>query len=203
MALDWKKEVSFAGLAKSKGKKKNDSFPSKTHMNLAATEKKDIDVKRYIIIGVIAVIIVALFAKFGVYDFINRVNERQMELNKQEQSLSKIQVELKDYDAVLAEYGMYSSVTTSGDDISFPARDVLNLVNSVIAPKATVSSVSLKGDTLTLVLTNVNLADTGALTTELYKQDLVSEVSVSTAATQQSSEDVAATMKITLSSAES
>ena len=198
MALDWNKDISFSGLKKSPQKAKGD-YPSKTYMNLAPTDKKSIDARRAIPTAVIVVVLVALFVKFGVYDFYDRVNQKQAELNKQEQTLGSLQVQLADYDEILETYNAYASAYAASDEYTVSALDALALVDRFVRPSANVASLDLQGNVLSLNLSNITLDEVGKLVSTLYEQKIVADVSVSTAATQQTSaEDVTASMVITL-----
>lgn len=198
MALDWNKEISFSGLKKRSPKPK-DEYPSKTYMNLMVSDKKSFDLKNNIPLMVVLLIIVVLVMKFGVFDFYARIDAKQAELNSHQQTLSSLNAELTNYNAVLEEYEGYESMSITSSGLRVDALEALNLVDRFVAPSARVASISLVGNTLTLNLTNISLDGVGKLASTLYGQDVVENVSVSTAATQETaSEDVTATMTITL-----
>lgn len=198
MALDWNKEISFSGLKKRSPKPK-DEYPSKTYMNLMVSDKKSFDLKSNIPLMVVLLIIVVLVMKFGVFDFYARIDAKQAELNSHQQTLSSLNAELTNYNAVLEEYEGYESMSITSSGLRVDALEALNLVDRFVAPSARVASISLVGNTLTLNLTNISLDGVGKLASTLYEQDVVENVSVATAATQETaSEDVTATMTITL-----
>lgn len=198
MALDWSREITFAGLKRRPQKAKTE-YPSKTYMNLAPVDKKSVDAQRAIPTAIIVVVLVALFAKFGVFDFYDRLNQKQAELAAQEQVLSSLQAQLVGYDEVLETYNAYASAYATADEYTVSALDALTLVDRFVRPSATVSSLDLQGNTLSLNLSNITLDEVGKLVSVLYEQDIVANVSVSTAATQQTSaEDVTAAVIITL-----
>lgn len=79
---------------------------------------------------------------------------------------------------------------------------MLNLVDQQIMPSASVTGINLKNDTLSLSLTNASLDTIGKLVSTLSSQPIVSNVSVSTAATNATAaQDVTATMVVTLQQA--
>lgn len=201
MALDWNKEISFSGLKKRAPKPKNE-YPTKTYMNLMVSDKATFDLRRNVPLMVLLLIIVVLFLKFGIFDFYARVDAKQAELNAHQQTLSALNAELVNYDTVLEEYEGYESMSIASDGLRVNALDALALVDRYVAPSARVVSVSLVGNTLTLNLTNISLDGVGKLASTLYGQDMVENVSVSTAATQETaSEDVMTAMTITLATA--
>lgn len=202
MALDWNKEISFSGLKK-RAPKPKDEFPSKTYMNLMVSEKKSFDLRSNIPLIVILLIVVVLVMKFGVFDFYARVDAKQAELNAHQQTLSSLNAELTNYNTVLEEYEGYESMSITSSGLRVDALEALNLVDRFVAPSARVVSISLVGNTLTLNLTDITLDGVGKLASTLYEQDMVSNVSVSTAATQETaSKDVTAAMTITLATVE-
>ena len=198
MALDWSKQISFSGL-KEKAPKGRDVYPEKTYMNLALVQKSSFNVRKNLPIIIIVALIVVLFLKFGVFDFYGKVNAKQAELATQQQVLNGLTADLANYDKVLEKYEGYASMSVSKDDLQVDAVDALKLVDTCIAPSARVTSLVLKGDTLSLNLSDITLDGVGRLVSKLYEQDMVSNVSVSNAATQQTaSEDVTVSLTITL-----
>ena len=202
MALDWNKEISFSGLKK-RAPKPKDEFPSKTYMNLMVSEKKSFDLRSNIPLIVVLLIIVVLVMKFGVFDFYARVDAKQAELNAHQQTLNSLNAELTNYNTVLEEYEGYESMSITSSGLRVDALEALNLVDRFVAPSARVVSISLVGNTLTLNLTDISLDGVGKLASTLYEQDMVANVSVSTAATQETaSKDVTAAITITLATVE-
>ena len=202
MALDWNKEISFSGLKK-RAPKPKDEFPSKTYMNLMVSEKKSFDLRSNIPLIVILLIIVVLVMKFGVFDFYARVDAKQAELNAQQQTLNSLNAELTNYNTVLEEYEGYESMSITSSGLRVDALEALELVDRFVAPSARVVSISLVGNTLTLNLTDISLDGVGKLASTLSEQDMVANVSVSTAATQETaSKDVTAAITITLATVE-
>ena len=198
MALNWSKEISFSGLKKSRAKPNNE-YPEKTYMNLVVSTKREVDTRKTVITGVIALIAVILVVKFGVFDFYARVNDKVAELNVQQQNLNVLNTGLAKYDAVLSEYESYESISVTADGLVVNAVDALALVDRYIAPSASIMSISLAGDTMAINVTDISLDGVGQLVSTLYAQDMVANVSVATAATAQTaSSDVTAALTITL-----
>ena len=198
MALDWSKEISFSGLKKRTPKPK-DEYPSKTYMNLAISDKKPFDVRAKVPLIVLLVVVVLLVLKFGIFDFYARVDAKQAELSSRQQVLNTLTADLANYDEVLEEYEGYESMSISSGGLQVNALDALALVDRFVAPSARVASIALSGNTLVLNVTDISLDGVGKLVSTLYEQDMVANVSVSTAATQQTaSEDVVAAVTITL-----
>lgn len=203
MALEWGKEFSFSGLKK-RQPKQSTAYPEKRYINLAVSDKKTMDVRRTVITGIVLVVLVALFAKFGVMDFYGRIAEKQAELSAQTSQLSAMKVKLVDYDSVLERYEGYGSLSVGEGGLVVDVMDAFALIDNCISPNARVASVSMAGDTMTLSLTEVSLEGVGQVVSELYEQSIVQSVSVSTATNQQAANsDVVATMTVKLKPAES
>ena len=201
MALDWNKEISFSGLRKARPKQ-SDAFPTKTYMNLAVADRKSVELKKTVPFAVILVVLVALFLKFGVFDFVTGVQAKQAELANRQQTLSQLESQLAGYDGVLAEYSSYVSARLGDDGTTVPTLDALALVDTIVRPVASVSSLNYDSNQLTLMLANASLSSLGDLLNRLYEQPIVSNVSVSNATTTQSNTgDVLTAMTITLQKA--
>ena len=204
MALDWNKEISFAGLRQRASSSQGDtSYPEKTYMNLAVVSRKQVNVGQTVAFAIVLALIVGLIVKFGIFDFYARVDAKRAELNASQQTLAALNAELEHYDDVLAEYEGYESMSIGEEGLQYDAVNALALVDRLITPAATVSSLTMSGDTMALNVTDINLDGVGKLVSALYEQDIVKNVSVSTAATQQTaSEDVTAALTITIAPSE-
>lgn len=197
MALDWNKEISFNGTSK-----KATQYPSKTHINLNVAEASVVDLRKAIPIAVVLIALVACVVKFGIVDFYGQVAAKQADLSQQKAALAQVDAKLANYDSVKTEYESYGSYLTGSAATQVDAITVLNLVDQQIMPSASVTGINLKNDTLSLSLTNASLDTIGKLVSTLSSQPIVSNVSVSTAATNATAaQDVTATMVVTLQQA--
>ena len=200
MALDWGKDISLAGLKK-KAPKPKAVYPTKTYINLVVSDKKKIDLRSTLPKAILVVLLAVVAIKFGVFDFYERVGQKEIELARQTQTLNELEARLVNYDAVKAEYETYESTKLVADGLTVPVVDVLKLIDRYIAPAAQIDSIDLKGNTLSLNLSNITLNGVGKLVSSLYEQPIVDNVSVSTATTNKGDSTTAATsssMVITL-----
>lgn len=177
MALDWNKEVSFGNIFKRSNKAGSSNYPTKTTMNLYVVERKT-QTNRVVLIGVLLLLLVVLFVKFGVIDQYARLSAKEAELSQQKLNVSQAEAKLTNYDEVLATYQGFAS---TGDPNAVDAISVLDLVTTQVMPYANVSSIALKDGVLTLTVTGAPLSTVGELTSNLMVQDMVENVSVSTA----------------------
>ena len=198
MALDWGKEITISGLKKGSSKGKA-VYPSKTYMNLLVKDERVIELRRAVPLALLLIVLVAAFVKFGVYDFYDRVNQKGAELAKQEQTLAMLETQLSDYNEVLAEYEAYESAHMSADAETVSVVEALGIVDQFIAPYASVASVDVQGNTMSLTLANITLDGVGELVSTLDAQPNVASVSVSNAATERNeTSDVLVSMVVKL-----
>jgi hypothetical protein len=198
MALEWGKNITFTGIRKKVSGGKT-SYPEKTHMNLMVADARTIDLRRTGITAIFVVIAIALISKFAVFDILDQVNQKRGELVTVQSEYLSLQNQLKDYAEVEEEFESYAASQLSAEAGIVSNIEALELVDKIIAPKAQVDAINLNGNTLSLSLSNITLNNLGKLVSTLYKQDMVANVTVSTAATQQTAaSDVVASMTITL-----
>lgn len=203
MALDWNKQISFSGLSKAVPRKKRDVYPSKTYMNFTVTDQKTVDFRRTVPLVIVLVVAVALFLKFGVFDFIGQVNAKQAELAQQQSIEAGYRAQLQSYDDVLAKYQSFVSTQRASDSSTVSALEALNLVDELVAPVATVKTVDYKDNTLSLSLTGISLQGVGDLVSALNKSPIVKNVAVPTAVTGGvNGGDAVTTVTVTLGSEE-
>ena len=198
MALDWSKQITFTGLRKRTPRAKAE-YPSKTSINLMVRDKTQIDVRKSLPMVILTVLVVIFVCKFGIFDFYDRVNQKQGELSSITHELSDLEAALVDYSAVKAEYDTYESSKLVADESTVSAIDALELVDKYVRPSARVQTMDLKGNTVSLNLAGVSLDGVGKLVSTLYEQPIVANVSVSTAGTGKTdASDTTAVMTITL-----
>ena len=177
MALDWNKEISFNDIFKRSKKTGSSNYPTKTTMNLYVVERKT-NTSRVALVAVLLIALVAFFIKFGVVDQYARLHAKEAELSQQQLTISQVEAQLANYDEVLATYQGFAS---TGDPNAVDAISVLDLVTSKVMPYASVSSIALNDGVLTLTVTGTSLSTVAELATDLMGQDMVENVSVSTA----------------------
>lgn len=165
-------------------------FPSKQYLNLAVKEKKQIDIK--VAIPAIFLIIIAAiaFAKFAVVDRFAKVDAAERELADYQMRLSATNVQLQNYDEVLAEYQKYS--VSWMDDVEknlVKKTDMIQLLNNEILKNSETRSLSISGNTISAQLVGLSLAETSRLVERLYTHDDVADVQVFSATTEEAQEN--------------
>lgn len=164
------------------GSSKEKSYPTKTAMNLVQREAKAITPGRLLVYILLAVIALGLIGKFGIYDQYAAVARVQQQNATMQTQLDALNASLKNYDSVSQEYAQYSQGYLSDSELSTVSRgDALALVDQHIRNAATVGSVTIKDNTMTVNCTNITLAEAGQITDDLKTQPLVSDVNLYTA----------------------
>lgn len=202
MALDWGKDISFSGLKLGKRRvRASEAMPSKTSMNLIATQSASSDKGRVALYAIVLAVVVALFLKFAVIDFQGRLSGKQAELDSLQHELSAVQADLANYDEVLGEYEAYGAKGAARDIVEVDAVGAFRLVDTCVAPYASVSSLGLAEDELKLRVDKTTLDGVSKITEALKSQPEVVEVSVSSASTKQNTGGVSSVFTVKLQSA--
>ena len=204
MALDWKQQVTFDSVKKlvklpGKGGDKgggSTDYPSKTTMNLYQGDKSTTDVRKVVIVGVILVVIIGVFVKFGVLDPLDALGRKQAEVAQQETMLASMKEGSAQYQQIKEQYDGY--MARYGSD-SVDAISLLTMIEQEVMPRANVSSIVLADSSLTLTLYNVSLDTAGEIAKSLEGQPAVKSVNITTATTQNADgQNTISTLVVTL-----
>jgi len=199
VALNWNQEVSLSSIKNllTRGKKGADApttgYPTKTTMNLYQVDAKTTNLRTLILAGILVLVCVVAVLKFGVFDQLAIVSQKEAELAAQQELLLKVSASGGDYGSVKNMYEGYQLALGTGD---VNAIRVLDLVEKQVKPAASVSVITYAGNTLTLTLNNVSLETVGVLAKQLESQEIVSAVNVSTA--QNTEKTTVSTLVVTL-----
>ncbi|MBR3234479.1 MAG: hypothetical protein IKG11_02580 [Atopobiaceae bacterium] len=199
MALNWSKDINFAGLLKRKPRRTKDEYPSKTFMNMVVPDEHERSAVKTGILAALGVIGLLLFAKFGVFDFYARVIQKSNELSERTDVLTDIRSQLGDYNEVLETYRMYEAVRMTSEAGDVAAVDALALVDTYVIPVAKLDSLDLAENVLSLELSGISLDTVGSLVSTLYQQKIVSGVQVSTATDETNANNREKTVSMTIS----
>ena len=163
------------------GDKGSATIPTKTTMNLYQPEAKTINLRKAVILLVLALILIGVFVKFGIIDQFAALSQKQAQLEEQQTILIKASGSLEDYREVQELYEAY--VAQYGSDTP-DAIEVLDMVEKRVMSKATVTGITLSGETLTLTIEGVSLETVGDLASDLEKEPTVEATNVMAATAQ-------------------
>lgn len=176
-------------------------YPTKSTINLVTCDQKPVKTQRNIIVFAIAVVAIALFAKFGVIDVMAQASASTGRLASAQSQLSQLEANNANYNELRQQYETYVINSLSDEEKSLVDRGaVLNLLQSTVANIADLQTVSISGNEVQLQFVNTSLEDTSKVVASLENNQLVSAVALSTAKTDKN-DDVVSTVTITLKSA--
>ena len=170
--------------------------PVKTTLNLVIKEKTEFRPERLIPALVLVLIVVALFAKFAIYDRYAKLNEAEAQLAQEKEYLENLRAGFADFDEVQEEYNRYTYAEF--DRTIADRQDVLELLEKHVFPVSGMRQLSVSAKSVTMTLTGMTLDEISVLIADLESEPLVQKVFVST--TDYSGEPVASVM-ITLADA--
>ncbi len=146
--------------------KKNSHFPTKNTLNLVINERPA-TYYRNLAIGVIAgLVLIALFAKFAVYDRLNAANKAEAELALKQEHYNDLLATNAEYPDVKAEYEKFF---TKLSDVNYAdSMDALKLVENNLMPSAGVKSIALSDNVLNIELTGIGIDQASGIVKALY-----------------------------------
>ncbi len=156
-------------------KKKATKFPSKTTLNLVIKEHGANYVRNTAISLILGFLLIVAFAKFGVADRISLANAAAKEAARARTEYNDLVAANAGFDQVQAEYSRYFSGLT--DVYYVNCIDALNLVEENLMPNATVKSVALSNNTLSLILIGIDLDNASNIVKVLKGNEMISTVS--------------------------
>lgn len=147
--------------------------PSKKTMNFAHHES-NFNPKRFLIVALVLVAVIAIFAKVGILDQLEKKSDAYQELKDRQTQLAAIQKKLSGYKDLEKEYGRYSYGWMDDNEVSMVSRmDVLGLVEREIFPYAIVEDMAVNDNVLTLNVRDITLEQASEIIMSLEEDDLV------------------------------
>lgn len=144
---------------------------------------------------------ILLFLYAGICQPLAERKEALEQLARQQILADQLEVRLADYDDLRKAYLRTGGGILTEAELTMADRNaILDLVETVIFPRASVREFTLSGNALTLHLTGIPLQDAGALVSELNQNPLVSQAQLHSAEAD-SGESSNIFLRITLSDA--
>ena len=154
----------------------------KTSMNLYIKPKDGNSLSVVLPTLIIVIVIVALFAKFAVIDRLIALSKLQDEESAVRSQLSVLQTEMEDYEQVRSDYRRYSGKYLDDEARGYVDRiEIIELLDRVVGNLGMVSSIDIKGNTVSVRLTAYSLSDIAVMRANLEAEELVGKISVKTA----------------------
>ena len=159
-------------------------MPSKTTMNLAITEKAEGAKNTNIIIAIVCVVGVILFAKFGIWDVIQKEKAAQAEVDAVQEQVDQNTATLQRYEKVAEKYSHFYYAFLTDEELKIMDRiQLLDILGTELFSEAAMKSVSVVNNIVTLQFNDVTLEQLGVLADKLSQNEFIKNVDVNTTAT--------------------
>ena len=177
-------------------------YPTKTTINLAVDDKGENKMARNLVLFAVALVLIALFAKFAVVDVMAAASAASGKVAAAQSQLSAPEAANADYDELQERYAAFTVNSLSDVEKALADRGaILDLLQGTVANMAELQSVNVTGNTVMLQFANTSLQDVSRVVASLEGSDLVANVSMSTAKTDRNDE-VVSTITVTLAGAD-
>lgn len=179
MAVAEKTKKKKAGALKHRGQ-----MPTKRTINLAAQREKKVRIGLAIPAILLILAAAVAFSKFLVIDRMAEVSAARNEVYQLQRRLDAGYEELAGFDDLAELYAHYTYSGFTAEELGRADRVlVLDLMQRVVLPQATVNNWSLTGNELTINMTCGTLQEVNLIVQQLEKEDLVDFCMVYTANT--------------------
>ena len=156
---------------------------AKAKVSAAAPTKKTMNFSHHVssfdlrkmmpaIIGI--VIVIGLFAKFGIIDQLSKKTSAFAELSDIQTQQDVLNAKLKDYPELEKQYGRYSYGWMSEDEVSLVDRmEVYKLIESKVMDAAVIENFAVNGNVITMNMRGITLKEASAVVKDLESSDMV------------------------------
>ena len=176
-AVKGKKLAISSGKAAVRGKK-----PVKRSINLAGYGEKPLNLKVAIPVIVIIVLAALALAKFGILDRYSAVSKAQAEVSAVQTQIDIGYKRLEDFAEVAERYAHYTYSGMTEEELERTDRiEVLQMIQRIVLPRASLESMQLKSNQLTLNVTGSTLELIRGIVQDLEAEELVNFCTVTTA----------------------
>ena len=167
MALDLKSKP------KSAKAKVSAAAPTKKTMNFSH-HVSSFDLRKMMPAIIVIVIVIGLFAKFGIIDQLSKKTSAFAELSDIQTQQDVLNAKLKDYPELEKQYGRYSYGWMSEDEVSLVDRmEVYKLIESKIMDAAVIENFAVNGNVITMNMRGITLKEASAVVKDLESSDMV------------------------------
>lgn len=157
---------------------KND-FPKQHTMNFATIGQEVINPKALTIGIVLIILISAVFGKVFVLDRYIRLYRAELEVAQLQEQVNMGKQSLEKYADLNNKYAHYTYADMDIEEMLLVDRgDILDLIDKVVAPNATIDQISISGNELNIQLSNVSLEKANSISNQLKSHNIVSYCSV-------------------------
>ncbi len=147
--------------------------PTKKTMNFSH-HVSSFDLRKMMPAIIVIVIVIGLFAKFGIIDQLSKKTAAFAELSDIQTQQDVLNAKLKDYPELEKQYGRYSYGWMSEDEVSLVDRmEVYKLIESKIMDAAVIENFAVNGNVITMNMRGITLKEASAVVKDLESSDMV------------------------------
>ena len=147
--------------------------PTKKTMNFSH-HVSSFDLRKMMPAIIVIVIVIGLFAKFGIIDQLSKKTSAFAELSDIQTQQDGLNAKLKDYPELEKQYGRYSYGWMSEDEVSLVDRmEVYKLIESKIMDAAVIENFAVNGNVITMNMRGITLKEASAVVKDLESSDMV------------------------------
>lgn len=158
---------------KSAKAKVSTAAPTKKTMNFSH-HVSSFDLRKMMPAIIVIVIVIGLFAKFGIIDQLSKKTSAFAELSDIQTQQDVLNAKLKDYPELEKQYGRYSYGWMSEDEVSLVDRmEVYKLIESKIMDAAVIENFAVNGNVITMNMRGITLKEASAVVKDLESSDMV------------------------------
>lgn len=159
-------------------------MPSKTTMNLVIKEKEGNGPNINIIIGIVVVIFLIVFGKFGVWDVYQKKVAAQAEVDEVTKTYEQNEAIIARYGKMMEKYSHYYYAFLTDDELKLVDRlELMDMLGSELFSQAAMQSCSIHENMVSITLNDVTLDQLGELAEKLSQNEMVTNVDVNTTST--------------------
>ena len=158
--------------------KKTPALPTKKTMNFVHHESS-FNPKKVLPLAIVAIVVIAVFAKFGIMDQLDKKTAAYNDLAQRQEQLAVVNTKLAGYDELAKQYGRYSYGWMDESEVNMVSRmDVLALVEQKISPAAVIENIAVNSNVLTLNIHGITLEQASAMVKSLEESEMVTSATV-------------------------
>ena len=147
--------------------------PTKKTMNFSH-HVSSFDLRKMMPAIIVIVIVIGLFAKFGIIDQLSKKTSAFAELSDIQTQQEMLNAKLKDYPELEKQYGRYSYGWMSEDEVSLVDRmEVYKLIESKVMDAAVIENFAVNGNVITMNMRGITLKEASAVVKDLDSSDMV------------------------------
>ena len=158
--------------------KKTPALPTKKTMNFVHHESS-FNPKKVLPLAIVAIVVIAVFAKFGIMDQLDKKTAAYNDLAQRQEQLAVVNAKLAGYDELAKQYGRYSYGWMDESEVNMVSRmDILALVEQKISPAAVIENIAVNSNVLTLNIHGITLEQASAMVKSLEESEMVTSATV-------------------------